>query len=403
MKVVAEYDVKMVACTVPASLYRLPKAEKNLKIESIRLKQDFGYVEMRMKLPKIKCASAAGDGKDRSVISYGSYGYKPLSMQWYAMIDHDTNVVFLRKIDCVHLFNPRFEDVEVEDVSKCDGYQLRKAESREEQEYRKKNINFQLKKMNLEEFVELEYKVRDMSLECKEDQDVRKPNNSRKPTGKLKKSIENSKVMNFSEMMLLHQDENAVKNALQTYTSFVHGRYVISNAFYEKRLHCIRNKILDLFNYNERILMRDVQDFIDGEYFLLEELCNREGKHFCLKGFDEGINVLPEERMGVRVINAVRKLQPCVVEKVGEELLVDAEAVKMNLPEGVVVLANGMLAVCEGDIMRKRIVGMLTSKDVWRKADIIRIAQNEFSDASRFFEVLGEYCELKGGVWSIKG
>ncbi|KAM0672452.1 hypothetical protein CWI42_012150 [Ordospora colligata] len=402
MKVVAEYDVKMVECVMPASLYRLPKAEKNLKIEGIRLKQDFGYVEMKMKLPKTKCVSVAGDAKDRSMISYGSYGHKPLSMQWYAKIDHDANIVFLRKIDCVHVFSPKYEDIEVDDANKCDGYQLRKAESREEHEHRRKNINFQLKKMNLEEFIELEYKLKDMDLKCKDDQVIGKPDKVRKTVGKLKKSIENSKVVNFSEMMLLYQDENAVKNALQTYTNFVHGRYVISNAFYEKRLHSIRNSILDLFNHNERILMKDIENFIDGEYFLLEELCRRDGKYYYLKGFDEGMNVLPEEIMGVRVMNAVRKLQPCVVEKVSEELLVDVDAVKMNLPEGVVVLANGMLAVCEGDTMRKRIVGMLISKDVWRKSDVIRIAQNEFSDASRFFEVLGEYCELKGGVWNIK-
>ncbi|ADM11490.1 uncharacterized protein Eint_050410 [Encephalitozoon intestinalis ATCC 50506] len=403
MKIVAEYDIRLSKETEPIAFYKLPCTERNLRIQTVRWKRQFKYLEMDMKLPKPGRRMRRTEERKTNIITYESYGFTPSSIQWYGKIDHLKKTIILRQIECIHLFNPKFGSSEIEkDRQEADGYQFKRAETREEKEHRRKNINFYIKKMNLEEFVTMEYSRKEMSQECSNSHDLSAVEDDVKPGMKIRSSIINAKVVNFSELALLYKDQNAIKAALSRYTNFINGRYILSNMFYEKSLHCIRDGILELFKGRERVLCKDVYLLAGEEKFLVEELCRRDGKYFLLRGFSEDTNKCDDGSIGQEIRFIVEKHKPCSIEVIQEEMLLDPDAIKRNLPGDVAVLANGMLAVCKGDDKRKRIIEMLVEKKSWKKSEVLRIAQNESGGIEDFFSVFGEYCELRGNVWSIK-
>ncbi|UYI27831.1 hypothetical protein J0A71_08g17180 [Encephalitozoon cuniculi] len=403
MKIVAEYDIKLSKEDDPVVLYRLPNTETNFRIEAIRHKQQFKYLEMDMGIPRAGRGVQGAKDKRPIAITYASHGTVPSSVQWYGKIYHFKRVVVLRRIECIYLFNPKFKSPETEKSAReIDGYQFRKTETREEKDHRRKNINYHIKRMNLEEFVMLKYKRKEM---CQEYGDIPKlpvSESSGRPIMKIRDSIINAKVVNFSELVLLYRDENAVKAALSRYTNFIHGRYVLSNMFYEKSLHSIRDGILELFEGKERVLSKDVYQVVGDEDFLAEELCRRDGKYFYLRGFSEDTKRCDGVDIGQEIASLVAKHQPCTVESIQQEMLLEADAIRRNLPGNVAVLANGMLAVCSGDERRRKIVEMLVMKKSWRKSEVLKIAQNELGGIEDFLNVLCEYCEMKGNVWSIR-
>ncbi|KAG5859654.1 hypothetical protein KMI_05g08360 [Encephalitozoon hellem] len=403
MRVVAEYDIKLSTETESASLYRLPSTERNLRIGTVRYKPQFKYLEMEMKLPRMRQKAQKMEGKKPNVITYESYGLRPSNTQWYGKVNHAKKIVVLRRIECVYLFSPKFGSLEGEKGDReIEGYQFRRAETREEKEHRRKNINFQIKKMNLEDFSTMEYKRREMSEDFDDAPRIPVAEDETRNIAQIRNSIVNAKVVNFSELTLLYRDQNAIKAALSRYTIFVQGRYVLSNTFYERDLHMIRDKVLELFRDKERVLCKDVYALVGGEEFLIEEICKKDGKYFQLKGFNEHTNRCGNEDMGREIAFLVEKHQPCSVETIHKEMLVDPSVIKRNLPGDVAVLANGMLATCKGDERRKKIVEMLVTKKSWKKAEVLKVAQNEPGRIEDFFEMLCEYCELKGNVWTIK-
>lgn len=403
MRIVSEYDIKLSKETEPVALYRLPSTEGNLRIGTVRYKRQFKYLEIEMKLPRTRQRSQKIEGKKPSVITYESHGLSLPNGQWYGKVDHAKKVIVLRQIECVYLFNPKFGGLGGERSDKeADGYQFRRAETREEKEHRTKNINFQIKKMNLEGFTTMEYKRKEMSQDFNDLPKIAATEDDAKQIIQVRNSIINAKVVNFSELILLYRDQNVVKTALSRYTSFVQGRYILSNVFYEKDLHAIRDKILELFKEREKVPCKDIYALAGDEEFLIEEVCRKDGKYFQLKGFNERTNKCDNDGIGQEIAFLVEKYQPCTVETVQKEMGMDIGIVRQNLPGDVAVLANGMLAICKGDEKRKKIVEMLVTKKSWKKTEILKIAQNEPGRIEDFFDVLCEYCELKGSVWVIK-
>lgn len=398
MKIVAEYDIKMAVDLRPVSIYKMPQVEKNLRIEEVRYKQHAKSLEMDMTLPGRRMQKPR---TDMSRITYESPGYAPQAVHWYGKIVHDRRIVVLRKVDCIYLFSPRFRHLESEDREQSvDGYQFRKAESREEQEHRRRNINFHIKRMEQEEFVALRCVEREMGIECRDIQDTGPAGEAADCARMVERAVFNAKVVNFSELVAQYRDEEAVRAALSRCTVFRHGRYILSNGFYEKCLHDVRDGILDLFDEKDRILERDVERFVRNEHFLMEELCRREGRYWCLKGFYECPG--GEEMEISRIGSAIEKLQPCSVAAVHLETQIDEDFIRTNAPRAnAVELANGLLVVYRGCRARKKIIELLMKKSVWKKAEIAKIAQGEdFGD--EFLGILGEYCSLQGAVWTIR-
>lgn len=400
MRIVAEYDIKLSREADPVVLYKLPRMERNLRIEAIRRKPQSKYLEMDMRLPRMGQGSSRED-RGPGTITYESHGFSPLPRQWYGKIDHSSGVIVLRPVECIHLFSPKFGNAE-SSSREVDGYQVRRAETREEKEHRKKNINFHIKRMNLEESVALEYKKKEMALEYTDAPRAHAAEQNIVSAAKIKRSIVNAKVVNFSELVLLYGDEDVIKAALSRYTRFVHGRYILSNMFYERGLHRIRDNILRLFERKERILAKDLYDAAEGEDFLAEELCRKVGGYFCLRGAMEYANECGTRSLGEGIASVVERLQPCSLEAVREEMLLEPDEIRQNLPGNVTMLANGMLVICGGSERRRKIIEMLVTKKTWKKVEVLRVAQDDPQGIENFFDAFGEYCELKGSTWNIK-
>lgn len=408
MKVVAEYDMKICRDRKPLLLYRLPQVNKNLKMKRVRYKPQSKHLEMDLMLPRSNTAlHSKKEGGAGNMITYESYGFSPSSDYWYGKIIRDKKMIVLRRIEYAYLFNPKFEHLDVKDKEQSiDGYQIRKAESREEQKHRKRNINFHVKKVDQEDFMVLDCTEGEMSEECEDTQhsDVVTRMKSAKM---VEKSIFHAKVVNISELFYLYGDEDMVRIALSKFTYFKHGRYILSNMFYERSLHDVRDMIVSLFNEKEKILIKDVEPFIRNEYFLLDELCRREGRFFYLKGFREceGPSVANLESDGIsKIYAAVDKHQPCSIEAIERETLLDLGFIRSNISKAnIVVLANGAFATYGGSDNRMKVLNLLVRKKSWKKADVIRIAQSEdFGNIEEFFDIFREYCSLKGSTWSIK-
>lgn len=407
MRVVAEYDIKLSKEPDPVSLYKLPQAVGNLRIERLYYKPQSRYLEMDMRHPRMDPRPQGAEDMS-STMTYRSYGFSPQADSWYGKIIHEKRIVLLRRIDCVYLFRPKFEHLEVEsEIQGADGYQLRKAESREEQEHRKRNINFHIKRIELEDFVELPYGSRTMSHEYEDLCAGGGEETETRPAKKIERSIFNAKVANLPELVELYGDEKMVRLALSRCTYFRHGRYILSNLFYEKSLHEIRDRILELFNERERITMRDVESFIGDEYFLLEELCVRDGRFFCLRGFCEerasGMDVGMDDEVS-KVVKAIEEHQPCSIETIQDTTLLSPETIRSSMSRtNVVKLANERYVIYGGSEKRKKIIDLLVKKKSWKKTDVLRVAESkEFGDLEEFFSIFGEYCELNGSMWGIK-
>jgi uncharacterized protein YfkK (UPF0435 family) len=262
-----------------------------------------------------------------------------------------------------------------------------------------------IRKLSLEESIVLNYVNKEMS---KEYEDI-PPNDmdemTLKDIKKIEQSIFNAKVVNFHELALLFEEEE-IKPVLRKCTIFRHGRYILSNTYYEENLHNIRNQILDVFETKEKIVIKDVEAFIKGEYFLLDELCVKSDGFFCLKGFREKEENLENDMGGKEksVLEIIRAFQPCSVETIrNENALKTEEIMEIICRLNVVEVSNERYVIYEGNEYRRKIIDLLKKRKKFRSSDVTRIAQSgEFGDIEEFFSVFEEYCVLNGSMWSIK-
>jgi hypothetical protein len=393
MKVTAEYDIKISREEVPISIYKQPQMSNNLGIDTVRRKPVSNYLEIDMPLP-----GAPQQGNKRERLTFGSFGFRPMGNYWYGKIVHEEKTVVLRRVEDFHLFTPLLSRP-VEHVERStEGYQFRKAESREEREHRRRNINFLLKRAEQEEFEVLRFSRGEMSRECAEAAQRIKGTEEDGLSRKIENGIFNAKVVNFSELLGVYKDSELVRKALEKCTFHRFGRYFLSNRHYEASLHEIRDKILALFEKSDSFMMKDVVGFIGQESFLLDELCVRIGKRYHLRGHEEETDDM-HGAIEDRVTELVRRYKVCPLQKIRDELGVD----EVPSADEVVLLPNGYVSIADECEVRKRILSMLMGKKSLRKAEVSKVVQSgEIEDVGEFFDILSEYCQLKGSTWVLR-
>lgn len=272
-----------------------------------------------------------------------------------------------------NIFNPTFEsntfETKIKNVLRQD--QRYSTDSRQKQEDNLSDINKELiKKICLQHYE---------MLKC------------------LKKAV----IINTLEFCDLFRSsyQSDVSTFLKENTVNFRNRRLINNSFYPKKLHEIRNKMIQ--NYDQF----DQQKATNTEFWLWEEMHSFESGHMKLKGYDESIFVAEQttvdflpEKIHMDCIEIEYSLKKMIsFDDIVNKLQVSPDIVMkyFSLCHFVKLINGKYTKENTNDPVRNQIVAFLRSSDIIKKKEI------GFSDEKHFKKVLKEYCEYEKGQWRI--
>lgn len=331
-KILAELPLQIDEESGNTQLLRIPQTNRNPPLLKIAFKPINGYMEVEVGLPN-KNISAAKAG----ALNYSSMAYKAISAPagnyFYPVVEDGS--VHLRRVSSIFIFSPlhRLSSAVSEKTV------LKKAESREELEHRKRSINFKLKNMEDEEFINMRYEMlgkeqrpsvpdhiktiinegsqhgtrhppkRTMHSKtltshavspnttahqvdvtfAGTSQDTTERDTSFSQEIAIAEVIKQTRIVNFGILSRLCNNPMLVQNALYKMTDRIAGRFILKNSYYEKSLHGMRTRLLDLFGSSEETNVQNTK-FLGVEDWLIIELADQKDTRYVLKGFSEEVD-----------------------------------------------------------------------------------------------------------------
>lgn len=301
-KIVAEYILETSPEISNLALYRFSDLVKKLKPKEISYKPLSGYTEIKIEFPNTNISAIKLKQLNSSFITYKALPTKS-SNYYYPKVEG--NRILLKKISAVYLFDPAHQYYSVN----FHNLVLKKAESREELEHRKKSINFKLRNIENEEARILSFedapdaKKSNISLndtiETCDSHEVITNNESEKiPDILIKKPVDHVKIeevvrririVNMGVLMEKYGNPDMVKNFLFKMTDKIAGRFILKNMYYERRLHNTRSRLLDMFRLSGEVKITETF-FLNTEQWIADEIANKVGMKYVLKGYCEKVD-----------------------------------------------------------------------------------------------------------------
>lgn len=287
-EIVKEYPIVKLNCSNILQLYRFPSASKTFKPVEVKFKPTSKLTEVKIAFPT-KCASALKlKNLNSENVAYRAFPSECKS-HYYARIENDTVVLYT--IQNTFLFQP-YHFYYPFDYTPA---KLKKAESREEFEHRMRSINFKLKNVEMEGFRVLgfelgEFDPKNRAVAVQDLPDLLKYSEISKLEFKeIEETIKRTRIVNMHPLSESFKNEDAIKSSLFKMTERLEGRFVLKNSFYERNVHEIRTKLLDLFRSKETVKPEDVQ-FLKKEKWLIDEIATFKDGFYELKGFRESFD-----------------------------------------------------------------------------------------------------------------
>lgn len=406
-EIVKEYPLIRTTCSNNLNLYRFSGASKSFNFIELKYKPTSHLTELKMPFPN-KCASALKlKNLNTETISFRAFPSEGKSL-FFGRIEDDK--IFLYSIQNTFLFQPYHFYFPFDYTPS----KLKKAESREEFEHRMKSINFKLKNVELENFRILAFEQsefipknrtilpqgRNLIIE-----------NSLKPKinfSELEETIKRTRIVNLSPLIEFFGNEGAIKSTLFKMTERLEGRFVLKTSFYERNLHDMRMKLLDLFRCKETVLPSDVK-FLKNEKWLLDELASLVNGKYALKGFKESFE-FDSESIKAANISSIKELlkqhRILSVPQMGNYLSLNEDIIHeilQNNPD-FIHLSNNSFALNDESYILTSMFTLLTDK---KSFDIIDLKEsltknNIRYDESELQNEIKKYCLYRSGRFYLK-
>ncbi|KAL0265593.1 UNVERIFIED_CONTAM: hypothetical protein PYX00_011306 [Menopon gallinae] len=304
------------------------------------------------------------------------------------------------------------------DAVLSEGLQFMKIESREELEHRKRNINYLLKVFDKEQFIIMEYVVREggnvdtgalRSLPLESRQEIGRCMLDEE--ARLRRAIFSARIVNLCvlEKMFPRSD---VRDVLRRMTVHFKGRFLLKNEFYEHKLQIIRKRVLDEMSRCGHLPFCEAQKIPQRFAFLLDEMCEKAEDGYVLRGHDEMLGMADEPLEISDTHTRIQRVLSSAGMASSHEIAVLSGLCRKEVTDALaeapfVKLSNGCYVSCpdEPGSVRALIVGLFSKKASVRKGELLRTLREGLGRAAEMEEVLGvleTLCVQRAGSWVLK-
>ncbi|KAI4291566.1 hypothetical protein PAPHI01_0840 [Pancytospora philotis] len=306
----AEFPLVLAEGQTELALWRLPGQAGSIAPTEILYKPLAGHIELAAPLPNRNVSALRCKMLSVAQLTYKATGTPTTNCYATELVD---GRLLLRRIGATYLFSATHPSygVSAQEVA------MKKAESREELEHRKKSINYKLKLLESEEPRQLRFEdashlhknclVVEKSEEEKDGEEGRTDKEaavastlatstermSRMAVSgaraefspeRVEEVIRNARIANYADLVAIFGNENAVKNVFYKMTEKIAGRFVLKNAYYEKSLWKRRSALLELFKERDGEVQLSQLQFLGEELWMATELSEQAGDRYVLKG-----------------------------------------------------------------------------------------------------------------------
>lgn len=381
----------------------------HVKKPLLLLKQRHPIVSVMYKPRRIDCLTNPST-QDFSLLKERQMNYNKKQRAYSAevtqtkigIIDHVNRKIFLYEIDGIF----RFENF----VERKATVQNMKSLTRDELEYKKKNINYQLKKIEFEDAQELLYTkgdIEELKIET-EETIVNHGHTIDSDSTNIKRRIGNAifraRIVNYKELCNIFENESIVKEVLAAMCIKVKGRFVLKNKFYERSHRKRRERLLNKIeaNKNEEI----AETFDKTDLFFIQEICHKKNGLYRLKGFFEEIDMCEQQ---IEITEIFRDTGLVSLKTLCKELdKTEEEVFKLTEQnKNVVRLKNNSFALKEGENQEFRnvILDVFSDSTSIKKAELLSILKEKTGKDINVFlfgKIIKEFATHKSNVYTLK-
>ncbi|KAM0688528.1 hypothetical protein COBT_000211 [Conglomerata obtusa] len=318
-------------------------------------------------------------------------------------IDHFKKTIYMWNVDSLYRFESFTERKNVSSSVK--------SFSRDEIKYRKKNVNYLLKKIDFEEGRDMKIEQEDIvqfidDKSCKDTIEQTKnvlnsALNNINTRNRIFNTIYRARIVNFFVLNDIYKDEDEIMNCLTDMCTKVNGRFILKNIFYDSEVRKKREKIINRLRKSEELFIEK-----DDDIFLITELCDKKDKNYFMKGVYEDID-FKETKIDFSEI--IREFGVINFNKLSRETELNDDALYefINNNQNVVKLNNGTFTLFHGEHqeIRSVVIEMFKQKNLLKKSDILNEIKNKTGKDINVFlfgKILKEFCILKGGNYILK-
>lgn len=402
-EVVKEYSIVREKCSNALQLYRFPISIKHMTIAEVRQKPVSRFVEVKIELPSKNVSALRVKMLGSEGLAYRSF---PVASPNFYFAKFDGEKLFIYEIQNIYMFQP-FHFYCPFDYSST---KLKKAESREEFEHRMRSINYKLKNVDLEEFSVLPFEESQFSPKL-----FSIPAAEKAPTSKgqqhdfkkIEETIKRTKIVNLRALVQIFSDENATKTILFKMTDQVCGRFILKNRFYEKSLHELRSRLIQLFKENKTISTKDV-GFLGEEKWVVDEIAEVKDGIYHLKGFKEIVEFDSNSIRMAKVISLNELLRAHRVlssSQIASRLSIDEDyAIELISNNNFFHLANSAYALNDDGYILNDMFAIFVDKKSFELSELTQRLEEkgiEFENHA-LVEEIKKYCTMRAGKFYLK-
>lgn len=404
-EILKEFPILKSECSNLLSLYRFPIPMKPMNLNEVKIKPVSKFTEVVISLPNKNVSALKEKTLNMNNLVYRAF---PNNVQTMFFAKLEDGKILLYKFQNVYLFQPYHFYYQYDYTPS----KLKKAESREEFEHRMKSINYKLKNVDIEEFKHLNIEESkfipkaptDSALNAALQSNLNLTVNFKK----LEEMIKRTKIVNMKVLVDIFNNENAVKSTLFKMTDQLCGRFVLKNIFYEKSLHEMRDRIIQIFRENTTVDIKSTK-FLGNEKWLVEELSDLKDGFYNLKGFKEHVEF---DNNSIRVANL-----SCIKDLLQKQRILTSTHIseKLSIDESVVVdliskdggffhLSNNSYTLDDDKNVLNEMFRILIDKKSFELPELIsKLDQNSVKfDELSLVDEIKRYCTQRGGKFYLK-
>lgn len=327
----------------------------------------------------------------------------PVKDLFVGRIFHAKQEIHLSPVDTIYHFNEKLHSKAPKQPTSF----VMKNLSKEELEHRKNNINYMLKKNDHEEAVDMVYfNDKGVSFDFQEVEDAADgATNEEGSLRKLRMCILRVKIVNVRELEKVSKlARDAILGVVSEMCIKMNSRFLLKSKYYPKDLRSKREKILELFKYQDEIkcFVGDGQDRM-----LINEICKKEGNYYTLKGYKEDIELISKKTDLEKVILEHGMVS---LSKLSKLVNLDEDEIREIVAENknIITLVNKTYTVRKDDNpkdMRNIVIDFLVKQEFLKRNDISQVYFNLTGEEPNIFgynKVMREFCVNKGNNWIIK-
>jgi len=427
-EIAQEYSIVRSSDSNVISLYRFPNSIKNFRPSEVRYKPISKHTEIKASFPPKNTSALKTKMLNASAITYTA---NPVELKSHYYTKVEGNKIVLYKVQNSYIFQPLHEYHPFE----YQASKTKKAESREEFEHRMRNINFKLKKVDEEDFKTMSFsdsacikshsnqddsvvdETTKREVGNKEDKTIEDQNDKTDELNKemqsstlkrIEKTVHNSRICNFSDLLKIYSDAKLLKSVLFRMTQVVAGRCILKNSYYERSLHGMRSQLMKLFEESDVIEKKETE-FLKGEEWLVKEIATQEGHLFRLKGYREEIELSSAHAKEIYLslikdVFATSRIMS--IAEIASKISLDEAQVSDLISKNplFIHLSNNSYAINDESYWLNDLFLILKNKKSFELAEIEE-RLNEKQIQYKIFDLQNEikkYCTLRGSKYCVK-